>query len=244
MFNLGSDDKDELQENMKEIKDMIQREDRGSQNREVGDSFGDETQDFGANQDTGFDQDTPSVPESSPGRNQEKTSPTVNQEQPQSQSQSRRQENHSSERDSMDAGIPDRGVQKSQDQESQRRKQPENEKTSQSPGNREVVEQHSQDRQQQEEEDSRREIIRSEPKKKVEDKKSREPLFLNEDEFREVREMVEEMSYLSREIQDNLDRMKKSVRKERENSKNINELIDAYSERRSSIETAIETGQK
>lgn len=110
-----------------------------------------------------------------------------------------------------------------------------------------MVEQHSQEREQQqeeEEEDTRREVIRSEPKKEVKKKTSDEPLFLKEEEFREVREMVEEMSYLSREMQDNLDRMKKSVRKERETSKNVNELIEAYSERRSTIETTIETGQK
>lgn len=69
-------------------------------------------------------------------------------------------------------------------------------------------------------------------------------LFLREEEFRNIRERLEEMNYLTQEMESSMKNMKKTVRRERETSKNAVELVEAFSQRRSDIESTINSGQK
>lgn len=197
MFDLGSDDKKELQENMKEIKNLI--DDEGKK-RSQSQNNNNQDMDQARNQAT---------------------------DQRQKQPDSKNLNSQSDERDSESSGIGN--LRRNQDQDNQ----------SQSPHEDKVIN---------EEKSSSRRPNSSESEKEDDsdenDISGDEPLFLREEQFTEIREMVEEMSYLSQEMGQKVDRMKKTVRNERDISKDSEELVQAFNQRRSKIESTINSGQK
>lgn len=223
MFNIGSDDKENLQENMKEIKSMIQ-EDQGQQ------------------QDSGL---TPDGLDSSPSgqRNQQQTPQQQNSRQ---RSDSGGREDFGDRNRSAESELgtgPGQAQRRTpqQNQQSQSREKPDVSRGfDTSSGEQDKTVQHSAAASsKQNSGDEQRKVIRSKKKEG-----SDEPIFLGEQEFRDVREMVEEMSYLSQEMQESLEKMKSGVREERENSRSVQDLIEAYSKRRKKMESSIKSAQK
>jgi hypothetical protein len=224
MFNIGSDDKENLQENMKEIKSMIQ-EDQGQQ------------------QDSGL---TPDGLDSSPSgqRNQQQTPQQQNSRQ---RSDSGGQEGFGDRNRSSESGLgtgPGQAQRRTQqqNQQSQSREKPDVSRgfdTSSGEQDKPVQQSAAAASSKQNSSDEQRKVIRSKKKEG-----SDEPIFLGEQEFRDVREMVEEMSYLSQEMQESLEKMKSGVREERENSRSVQDLIEAYSKRRKKMESSIKSAQK
>lgn len=200
MFNLGSNDKEELQENMQEIKNLIQDDDgAGKPSSNQGGNAG------------GL---------GSPNQSQQNQQPQNSFEEKVQQSAEKEQQ--------QDLGDQ---VDFSQSQSSgQNQHQPSQEQVLNNDDGNDQQEQESQDL-------SRKFNTQS-------GSSPNEPMFLREEEFLNVREMIEEMGYLTKEIENNLDKLKKTVHQERSTSKNAMELVQAFSQRRAEIESTIESGQK
>lgn len=230
MFNLGSDDKEDLQENMKEIKNLI--DNRGSKQP---------AQNQGAD-DSGFGD--------SPQSNQESPSNSNQFEQKVRQNaQQERNNNPSEDGFGQDLSVKDKGEGL---QSNQGRQQTDNElgqrnnQATQSgglgsshseasqPSNDKVI--NEEDNQQNSQPEAEAQESRSSPS-------GNEPLFLREEQFTDIREMIEEMSYLTQEMGQKVDRMKKTVRDERDTSKDSSELVEAFNQRRAKIRSTIESGQ-
>ena len=203
MFNLGSNDKEELQENMQEIKNLIQ------------------------------DDDGAGKPSSNQGGNAGRLgSPNQSQQsqQPQNSFEEKVQQQAEREQQQQDLGDQVDFSQSQSSGQSQQAQQPSQEQVLNKDGEDEQQEQESQDL-------SRKFNTQS-------GSSPDEPMFLREEEFLNVREMIEEMGYLTKEIENNLDGLKKTVHQERSTSKNAMELVQAFSQRRAEIESTIESGQK
>lgn len=202
MFNLGSNDKEELQENMQEIKNLIQ------------------------------DDDGAGKPSSNQGGNAGGLgSPNQSQQNQQPQNSFEEKVQQSAEKEQQDLGDQvDFSQSQSSGQNQQNQQQPSQEQVLNNDDGNDQQEQESQDL-------SRKFNTQS-------GSSPNEPMFLREEEFLNVREMIEEMGYLTKEIENNLDKLKKTVHQERSTSKNAMELVQAFSQRRAEIESTIESGQK
>lgn len=203
MFNLGSNDKEELQENMQEIKNLIQDDDgAGKPSSNQGGNAG------------GL---------GSPNQSQQNQQPQNSFEEKVQQSAEKEQQ--------QDLGDQvDFSQSQSSGQNQQNQQQPSQEQVLNNDDGNDQQEQESQDL-------SRKFNTQS-------GSSPNEPMFLREEEFLNVREMIEEMGYLTKEIENNLDKLKKTVHQERSTSKNAMELVQAFSQRRAEIESTIESGQK
>lgn len=198
MFDLGSDDKKELQENMKEIKNLI--DDEGKK----------KSQSKNRNQGVGQGNKRSQENNKSQGKAQEESSNT---------SLESLNNNNNNE------GLGRNSTEKTQSG-----------KSHETPPNQDNIinddESSSKSSTPSNGEDSKNKEISHD-----------EPLFLREEQFTDIREMVEEMSYLTQEMSQKIDRMKKTVRNERDISKDSEELVQAFTQRRSKIESTIKSGQ-
>ncbi len=237
MFNLGSNGKNDLEENMEEIKNLIEDGDSGAQDQSSGPGGngpgGLDTGDFGES----------SQNDGSGKSFQDKVRESHEQEMAQTQSQSPGQNfpgsrgNSSQEVEEENSNLGQRSPDRDQimnnhnsGQELQNQSQQAESTVDKSPlaNNQE----NSTDYQNESSQDSGSETSHS------------ETLFLREEEFRSIRERLEEMNYLTQEMEDSMKSMKKTVRRERDVSKNAKELVNAFSDRRSGVESTIESGQK
>jgi len=277
MFNFGSDDKEELQENMQEIKGMIQ----GDNNRQSDSGFdgldGFDQNSSGNNQ--GYQQGMNQGGEQNFSNNSEQNDQGqnnqiqgMNQQSSQDFGNEDNQDNFSGNNnssmnqggsqtgtDDFDPFAPDEDEQM-ESQVGQKVKVPGQSNTGptnqqNSPDNGELVDADEEDNSSSErsEESISRNVrnTRRNPQERNQDSKkldrrpsADEPLFLKEENFVDVREMIEEMGYLARELQENLDEMKETVHKEKEYARDAQEVVNAYSDRRGDIEDIIRTGQK
>jgi len=201
MFDLGSDDKKELQENMKEIKNLI--DDEGKKRSQSKNSNQNISQ--GKNK----------------GQKSKKTKKDQNQPSENKNAKLEDLNNNSNSRSNSSGN----NLQRPQNQSS-------------SPHEDKVIN----------EEKSSSRASNSPSSNKGDNSNSKEvshdePLFLREEQFTDIREMVEEMSYLTQEMGQKVDRMKKTVRNERDISKDSEELVQAFTQRRSKIESTINSGQ-
>lgn len=227
MFNLGSNDKEELQENMQEIKSLI--EDGDQEPQQAPPQGGNSPQQAQQNQTNQAGQQTQSqqdpqtqfeqkvaqkAQQSQTGQQTQASTPDITSDS--SQNQGQNMQNNSSNSSQTAGQSP------GQNQSSQ-------------PSQEKVINQD-------EEGSSGREASR--PSNTASSPSKDEPMFLREEDFLNVREMIEEMTYLTQEMDDNLDKLKKTVHEERNTSKNAMELVQAFSKRRSEIESTIESGQK
>ena len=231
MFNLGSDDKDELQENMKEIKNLI---DKGSSEDQKQQDLGLDDKGFGGNRQndnsTQFEQNTQQ--EQSGQQQQGNTSSGLG------EGESGFDQNMS---DDTQHNFP--GEENQNAGNSMQDSQPGNNMQSRGNGlgGGQSTQQPSGDKLINEDEDNT-ESSPAEPEESIE-RSEDEPLFLREEQFNDVREMVEEMHYLTQEMGQKVDRMKKTVRNERDISKDSEDLVQAFSQRRSKVKSTINSGQ-
>lgn len=266
MFNFGSDDKEELEQNMQEIKGMIQ----GEQNRQNDQQGFDDFSDFGnpgqeqRNQQdmkNGFNPQDQSQGNNNFGeqqnRNNSNTSNQASQQSANAQGKNNQNFPQSTQQDSFEQEFgAEASTAKPQSQVGEKIKvpgQPSQNQNSQSQGapattsQKDIQNQSSQEPEQEKvskrsvENHSDRQVVSSSQDSRP---SADEPLFLREENFVNVREMIEEMGYLAQELQQNLDEMKDTVRKEKEYSRDAREVVEAYSDRREDIEDIIKTGQK
>jgi len=224
MFNLGSNGKNDLEENMEEIKNLIQEGD-------------------------GQDQETPEPRNDNLGGGLS----TGSQPQQNSQGENRSfedkvRENHEQEQMRKNPGGESMDFSTSNS----------NQENSGNLGQERPSQDQIMNKQQNSSQQSERSISSEELKTDISNNSSEsgseqessrpqaggDTLFLREEEFRNIRERVEEMNYLTQEMESSMKNMKKTVRRERETSKNAVELVEAFSQRRSDIESTINSGQK
>jgi hypothetical protein len=214
MFNLGSNNKDDLEENMEEIKNLIQNgEDSNQQGSEPDGGLGNMDNDLGDDSQGGGKSFEDRVKESHQREMQQ------NQNQP----------------ESPDIGVPDTSPdQNTQEEQNQ-------------PSEDQIMNQDQSAGQEVRGNQLNREKSESGDSTQSQEQRPSSPgdtLFLREEEFRSIRERIEEMNYLAQEMEQSMDKMKKTVRREQETSKNASELVEAFSQRRSEIKSTIESGQK
>ena len=265
MFNFGSDDKEELQENMQEIKGMIQGDKNKNRQSDSGfdsfDGFDQDSSGHDRNSSQGFNQNTgQDMNQGFSGGNGNQNMDTQNRQgkddtpdfgggDQESFTENQNQGQIAQEQDEFDPFAPSDEDQ-TESQVGQRVKVPgQTESTTQiSDGNNnENMDRGSQEQESEKESSNSkaRNISRSSSIGSKDNRPSAdEPLFLREENFVDVREMIEEMGYLARELQENLDEMKETVHKEKEYARDAQEVVNAYSDRRGDIEDIIETGQK
>lgn len=214
MFNLGSNDKEELQENMQEIKNLIQSDEDGA-GQPSANQQGSSAGGFGS-----LDQDSP---------NQQ------SQDSPQTGFEEKVRESHEREQQQQNQQPPQSPSDFQTSQQGQQR-QANNEQPSQE---QVLNQENSQNSNQKQETGS------SKPEINTSSSPSREePMFLREEEFLNIREMIEEMGYLTKEMDQNIDDLKKTLHNERNTTKDALDLVQAFSKRRAEIESTIESGQK
>lgn len=213
MFNFGSDEKEGLEENMEEIKDMIQdgkkEGSRPLDEREMKEEVNDESGDLGesdmGNSNSSMSgsslsqQDRPEVPSLQDEGGNEQETGNNGPRQP--------------ERDQI-INDGDSGDNLSLDRQNQDEEKEKNTKEPQQRKGPDI------------------------------NQGNQGTLFLKEEEFRNVRERLEEMNYLTQEMQSSVDSLRNNVRREQDTSQNAKELMDSFEERRSEIESTIESGQK
>ena len=232
MFNLGSNGKNDLEENMEEIKNLIEEGDSEAPSQDAGPR---------GNAPEGLSGDLGESSESDGKSFQDRVRENHEQEMAQNQSSENMDFSGSTEdsnqgfgQESADVGQREPSQeqimnQDSSGQEMQNQSQDvENSLKSNSMRNQGNSSNSQEDTNQDSE-------IKSSPS---------ETLFLREEEFRSIRERLEEMNYLTQEMEDSMKSMKKNVRRESDISKNAKELVNAFSDRRSGVESTIESGQK
>jgi len=239
MFNLGSDDKKELQENMKEIKSLIDGKE-GQQEPEGGLDFGNEQESGSQSSPNLSNQDQGAPNQQNPQNNTGGNTDNLNKngmgngrgntQMNQQSNQSSQQAAKSNQRSNSftEESTVNQNNLRNQQNDADRGKENENVLSE-----REV-------RNQRQNQNSNSSKDESSDGKKI---SSNEPLFLREEQFTDIREMVEEMSYLTQEMGQKVDRMKKTVRNERDISKDSDELVEAFTQRRSKVESTIKSGQ-
>jgi hypothetical protein len=220
MFNIGSNDKEELEENMEEIKNLIGKSNEGGENNSRGSNSSpsaQETQGSGSENADGPQTDIGS-PQSSGNQGQDNlgdtpTDPKNGNLNNQGQSFTSQQENN---------GLQ-RGKNNIQGQENlQNQDQPRQDNVLNTESNNQAQEDADTPNQQEE---------------SVPD----EPLFLREAEFNKIREMIEGMTYLTEEMDQKVKDMKRNVREEKGAYGDSRELSKAFDERRREIKSVIES---
>lgn len=231
MFNLGSDDKDELQENMKEIKNLIDKGgSEGQQNQGLDDSglSGERENDNS----TQFEQKVQqnAQQENSPSQGGDSFS----------QNMSEDTQHDFPGNDNQDTGN---NMQNSQPGNNMQGSPGNNQSRGNGLGSSQSMQQPSEDKVINDDEEDQNVRTSSPESEETVERSGEEPLFLREEQFNDVREMVEEMRYLTQEMGQKVDRMKKTVRDERDISKDSEELVQAFSQRRSKVKSTINSGQ-
>ncbi|EGQ43494.1 MAG: hypothetical protein J07AB43_14850 [Candidatus Nanosalina sp. J07AB43] len=229
MFNIGSNDKEELEENMEEIKNLIGKNKQDNQ----GDSRGSNSAEMQEKQGSGFgsadgpqaDIGSPQASSSQEQGNLGNMSTDSGNENPSNRGQSLTSQREESNPQQSQAGQ--NSLQEQEDLQRQDNLQSRDQPRQDNVLNRDESgqEQESPDVSNQEE--------------SVPD----EPLFLREEEFDKIREMVEEMTYLTQEMDQKVKNMKRNVREEKDTSRDSRELSKAFDERRREIKSVIESSR-
>jgi hypothetical protein len=225
MFNIGSNDKEELEENMEEIKNLIGKNKEGDQSASRGGSNGAEMQET---QDSEFG--STDGPQADIGSRHT----SGNQEQGNLGDMST---------DSGNANLGDRNRSLTSQQEDSSTQQLQT-------GQKSLQEQESVQGQDQPRQDNVLNRDNNSQAQETTDTSNQEgesipddPLFLREEEFNKIREMVEEMTYLTQEMDQKVKDMKRNVREEKDTSRDSRELSKAFDERRRQIKSVVESGR-
>ncbi|MBY6293764.1 hypothetical protein GLU60_00020 [Nanohaloarchaea archaeon H01] len=225
MFNIGSNDKEELEENMEEIKNLIGKNKEGDQSASRRGSNGadmQETQDseFGNTESPQADIGSPQTSSNQDQGNLGGMSTNSGNENPGNRNQSLTSQQEDSNTQQLQTGqnnLQEQGSVQGQDQ----------------PRQDNVLNRDNNGQAQETPDTSNQE---EEP---IPD----EPLFLREEEFDKIREMVEEMTYLTQEMDQKVKDMKRNVREEKDTSRDSRELSKAFDERRREIKSVIESSR-
>ncbi|MFO7793409.1 MAG: hypothetical protein R6V35_00335 [Candidatus Nanohaloarchaea archaeon] len=237
MFNLGGNDKEKLKENMEEIKDLVNSQEQGGSPSPQ--ELMDDSQDSVTEpQEDSPDRQTPDLNQQSD--NQMNPEPDMNNDLP------------SKSQDSMNQDL--NNLQDAINNQSQNNQETENEPDlGQSPRNNNFDSSRglndnsssSQDSTSRDSDSSSLSGIKSNSDRPdisdqpSPDGDSSETLFLEVDEFNRVKEMVDEMKYLSREMNDLMENLEGGVEEDRRIESEAQDVIDEFSQRREHIESSI-----
>ena len=246
MFNIGGDDKEKLEENMEEIKNLIssdQNNQKQQQNeeKEGGNSLkniseADNNQEFEESISEGFseieEEEEESQAENLQANNLEQGQNTEL-EQPQDETSLQEPQNISTgvqEDSSNSRNQPEQLPQNNQSRDSQNRK---NNSTPQQP-QEDVRELQNQIKDQIN--SLEKESRRQEGSTSSQNKSEEEPLFLEVERFEDIRDMVEEMHYLTTEMDDVMESLAAGIQKDQETAGEANQIVGEFQARRDKIE--------
>ncbi len=224
MFNLGGDDKEKLKENMEEIKDLVnsQQSDKNSAGGVQEDNSQLDSppvsEDVPENKSLDGDRDT-SIPDETV---QNQLRPDNNQGNSNFESESISQENVSQEPRFGNQG-PESESKSFNNQEAGSTGNLES-KLSKIKGTRSS--------------DAENNVSHGEPDQGLNDS-PRDTLFLEVNEFNRIQEMVDEMKYLSREMNDLMENLEGGVEEDRRLESEAQDVVDEFSQRRDHIESSI-----
>jgi hypothetical protein len=230
MFNIGGDDKEKLEENMEEIKKLVNQDSQEpeeaendtaeEQDSEIHQKLGSPDEDFGGpdipDQDIPQNQEEPELQEPEPQQNEQE-----NMQQPQGQADSPAQQQQPPQQDTVGQGNEelDRLHDDIKNQISE-------------------IEQGSGSRRRSGETEDTEEIERRDEKVHS-SSESEEPLFLDVEKFKNIREMVEEMHYLTTEMDDVMQHLEAGVEEDQETVGEAGQIVDEFQARRDRIEQTL-----
>lgn len=236
MFNLGGDDKEKLKENMEEIKELVNSQEQGGSPSPQ--ELMDNSQDSAPEpQEDSPDRQTPNLnqqsdsqmnPESETNNDRSSNSQdSMNQDLNNLQNAINNQSQNNQETESE----PNLGQSSRNNNFDSSRGLNNNSPSSQNPGSR----------------DSNSSSLsgvksnsdRPDLSDQHRDDEGSETLFLEVDEFNRVKEMVDEMKYLSREMNDLMENLEGGVDEDRRIESEAQDVIDEFSQRREHIESSI-----
>lgn len=260
MFGFRDKEKDQLEENMEEIKQLINQEDSQQDSNLSGDGFPDNG-DLSQNQDddfAGFDsQDAqqgtrPNFDE--PQEDSSSDNGTNSFDTPQKDFNSQENtgfEQNSENEESFNDEFGDTPSQQNNPDPSRKREQPGNtqERAEKQPVNqkpqrqqKEVKDNIEERRTSKESKDSGLDTKIPEPAKTKQidvPEIDKGPLFLRRGKFEKAQEMIQEMRYISQEIEDVVNRLESGIREDQETEREAKELLHTLEEDRSQVKGII-----
>jgi len=222
MFNIGSNDKEELEENMEEIKNLIGKSKEGKQS--------DPIRSNGPGMEETQSSKPRNVGDPQAGMSSPQTSSSHGKENPEDMSKDLGDKNTGSQDQSPTSQQEDSNMQRSKVGQNGFHEQ-ESIQAQDQPRQDDVLDKGISSTQTEDTSGQEEESIPN------------EPLFLGEEEFNKIREMVEEMTYLTQEMDQKVKNMKRNVREEKDTSRDSRELSKAFDERRREIKSVIESSR-
>lgn len=250
MFNLGGNDKEKLKENMEEIKDLVNSQEKGSSQgpQELMNGGQNPQQEQGQppNPDQGPDSQPDNKPQLSPQQDMDNELPSDKQNMGQEMEDLQNAINNqaSNEIDRPDTGQNDNAQSRNNNLDSgsdssnsgfnSSRGLEENNLGSDSSGSSSRDSNSS----------GNLSGFQSEQRPDLSEESGKpdsegDTLFLEVDEFNRVQEMVDEMKYLSREMNDLMENLEGGVEEDRRIESEAQDVIDEFSQRREHIESSI-----
>lgn len=226
MFNLGGDDKEKLKENMEEIKDLVNSQE--SEKHSVADSQeSDESQEMNESQvENQSKSGKIQNPLERPSENKNDSNNNNNADNPVNNTNFR-PVSENQQQNQLNSGF---GSNKSSSGDRRSNTAPTNSDDS--------IEERLSNFNNQEQSHNQNVKAQSKPDQDLNDKSS-DTLFLEVDEFNRIEEMVNEMKYLSREMNDLMNNLEGGVDEDRRIESEAQDVIDEFSQRRSRIESSI-----
>jgi hypothetical protein len=238
MFNIGGDDKEKLEENMEEIKNLISNDqNRGNQQQQGGEESGNALNEIGqGSDDQAFDEadseDFPDLEENKDLLEESETDNTGQMENPQpNQAEGEKIQQNASQRGT--AGVREDAADASRQPNQNRNTSTNAQRDTSAEQGQESVEQLQNEIKGQisslEEESQRREET-------AEGQSEEDPLFLDVERFEDIRDMVEEMHYLTTEMDDVMENLSAGIQQDQETAGEANQIVDEFQARRDKIE--------
>jgi hypothetical protein len=226
MFNIGGDDKEKLEENMEEIKKLVNQDSQEpeeaendtaeEQGSEVHQKLGSPDEDFGEpdiqDQDIQQNQAEPELSEPEAQRNEQV------EQQGQNQQPVNDQQDAPNQKQNVQDQVADEDLDRLHDEI------------------KDQISEIEQDR------DRGRSGAISEPETHEESAStsgSEEPLFLDVERFEDIRQMVEEMHYLTTELDDVMEHLEAGVEEDQETVGEAGQIVDEFQARRDRIEQTL-----
>lgn len=252
MFNIGGDDKEKLEENMEEIKQLVNEGKEEPQEENTQEEIQQDAE--GVENLEGFDQTAPEqASEVEEDQDVEKMEDeleeiesSIKQENNDTQSQINEVQNQHSQEgqapigDQLQPETPDEEVNQTQTQESHSTNSGREDRDIENLKNQ--IEDHINSI---EEGRSNRTIeedveeINKERKEERKQKKGEEALFLDVESFEDIREMIEEMHYLTTEMDDIMEHLVVGVEEDQKTVDEAGQIIDEFRSRRNRIEETL-----
>lgn len=239
MFNLGNDDKEKLKENMEQIKNMVEGQEKPASSAQKDDFEGFEPEDqqapgFSDQPQDGSDfqeqtDNTQGFDDSASFDSQEDTFPPQETDQQGFDgSQGVPQEQNTQKQDSLPPQQPEPEQETASfDKEEESKIQDSRKQSSSDRSGSDLSSLNSQ--------------IPDVPESKDVDvpEIDKGPLFLRQQKFRKARELIEEMLYLSQDIQETVNTLEAGIQEDQRTEQDIHEMLKEFSDDRTEIENII-----